>query len=211
MSVFATILWAAQGLVDPLRGYLEAAMGGDERAMRRLVDRLEPVIRAAVRHVIRVNTSRRIGPEDVDSLSQEIWLRLVANDCKRLRDFDPTRSRTLGGYVAMIAKRDAIHIVKREHTLRRGQGELQESFDDGCHGAVDADPEAETIGAEFAERLRRRLGELPARGRLVFALLHEDGRSPAEAAAILEVNVQVIYNWQHKIRTIVREAVGEDG
>lgn len=212
MSVFATILWAAQGLVDPLRGYLEAAMGGDERAMRRLVDRLEPVIRATVWHVIRRHAWRRIGPNDVDSLTQDIWERLLADDGKRLRAYDPNRARTLEGYVAMIARTEATHIVKREQTQSRGRGELQASIDDGCTVAADTDPEAEAIGSEVIERVHQRLDErLPEFGRLVFALLYEDDRSPAEAAAVLGVKVQVIYNWQHKIRRIVREAVGEDG
>ncbi|MCB9542461.1 MAG: sigma-70 family RNA polymerase sigma factor [Myxococcales bacterium] len=187
-------------------------MSGDERAMRRLVERLDPVIRATVRHVIRRHAGWRIGPNDVESLTQEIWLRLVVDDGKRLRAYDPNRARTLEGYVAMIARTEATHIVRREQTLSRGRGELQASIDDGCTVAAETDPEAEAIGSEVIERIRRRLGErLPEIGRVVFALLHEDGRSAAEAAAILDVKVQVIYNWQHKIRMIVCDAVREDG
>lgn len=208
MSLLATLLLTAQGIFDPIADLVAPALAGDRKATARLVARLLPVIRATVRKVIRKHEHRRIGPYDGDDLTQEIWLLLLRDDGKRLRAYDRNRAASLEGYVAMIARTEATHLVRREQTGGRGHGELQDSLDDAQHVRGGTDPEAEAISAELADRLRRRLSaELPARGQLVFALLYTDRLTPAEAAAVMKVNVQVVYNWQHKIRGIIREEV----
>lgn len=203
-----TLTWLliAAHLQAPAADLVGPALAGDRRAVARLVERLMPVIRATVRVALRKAAHRRLGPYDGDDLAQEIWLLLIRDDGKRLRAYDPTRARTLEGYVAMIARTEATHLLKREQAARRGGGAAHDDIDDarGVSGGID--PEQATLGAELATRLRALLRDaLPERGRLVFAHIYVDGRTPAEAARLMQVNTQVVYNWQHKIRGIIRD------
>lgn len=189
---------------------IEPALAGDRRAAARLVKRLMPVIRSTAWQVLRRNGHRRTGPHDADDLAQAIWLLLIKDDGRRLRAYDPARARTLEGYVAMVTRTESAHILARERAARRG-GDAEHTDIDDARGLAGGDhPEASAIGAELAERLRGVLRDgLSERGQLVFAHVYVDGRTPAEAAALMQVNTQVVYNWQHKIRGLIRAALGE--
>ena len=66
-------------------------------------------------------------------------------------------------------------------------------------------PEAQAIAQDLALRLGAHLkASLPARGQLVYRYVWEDGRSPTEIATLMNVERQVVYNWQHRVRDLVR-------
>ncbi|MCA9541971.1 MAG: sigma-70 family RNA polymerase sigma factor [Myxococcales bacterium] len=186
------------------------ALAGNRRAIARLVSALMPVIRATVRQALRRMSHRRLGPYDGDDLSQEIWLLLIADEGRRLRAFDPTRSQSLEGYVAMVARTESTHLLRREQAARRGGAEQHTDLNHARAATEGGDPEARLIDRDLVARLRAHLhAELPDKGRLVFAHLYVDGRSPADTAALMRVNTQVVYNWQHKIRALLRARMAE--
>lgn len=170
------------------------------RALRGLVERLMPVVRARVR--------RRLGgwsPAVREDAVQEVWVALLADDGKALRGFDPSHGGTLEGYVGLLAERHVIDWVRRQQAAKRGGGA---SFTDDR--ALDrrpaaTDPEGDVVAADLAAALGAHLrAALPEIGQLVFRLMYTDRLTPNAAAEALGVNRQVVYNWQHRIRGEVR-------
>ncbi len=176
------------------------ALAGHRGAMRELVGRLLPVLRARVR--------RRLGPDhpEQEDVVQEIWLRLVSDDGKVLRRYDPRAGTTLEGYAGLVAERQAVSWL-RKHTAQRRGGHLR-AVDDAIldrRPAPNGDPAAAAEAHQLADALGAHLwAHLPEIGRLVLRLTYTDDHPPATAAAQLGVNTQVVYNWQHKIRALVR-------
>jgi len=189
---------------------LEAALAGDRRAVDGLVQRLMPVVRAICRRVLERRAGRRLGPYDGDDLVQEVWLILMRDDAARLRQWDAARGSSLESYVAMVARSEASKVLRREQAVKRGGGAEIGALDGAREVAGGDDPEAVALGRSLQADLDRFLTEsLAPKGRLILRLLYADGLSPAEAARAVGCTTQVIYNWQHKIRTLIRDRLAE--
>ncbi|MEL6544905.1 MAG: hypothetical protein AAFQ82_09780, partial [Myxococcota bacterium] len=68
------------------------------------------------------------------------------------------------------------------------------------------DPSAGLEEKQLRGILSRRLTQqLPPRGLLICKMLYVDHATPDRIADALGVSKQVVYNWQHKIRTLARE------
>lgn len=179
---------------------IERAIAGDPAAVEILVKRLMQVIQARVR---RQCLRARRGAEDTEDLVQEIWLKLLAEGGSRLLAFDPARNTSLEGYVGVIAEHEASNLLRLRTAKKRGGHLVAIQGED--LPAQSAGPEENVEAGELAARLGEHLEqELPARGLLVFRYAFTDQREPDEVARMLGVTVQVVYNWQHKIRAAAR-------
>ncbi len=200
------VLGAVLGLrrPDDVPATIRRALAGDRRAARRLAERVAPVIRA---RVLRMTRGRR-GPGglDTDDLIHEVWCRLLDDDGRRLRGYDPERGKTFEGYVSMVAGQLVATMAEKHAAAKRrapgGEGELTEA--QHVADAI-ADPEQIAAGRDLHGALWRHLeGQLSERGQAVLALVYTDGLSVDEAADRMGVRKQVVYNWQHKIRGLTR-------
>src|SRR5688500_15721273 len=103
LSLLATLLGFGRRatVASDDRDLVARALTGDEAAERSLVKRVAPAIRARVLCV----TRGRPGPggTEVEDLIHEVWCRLLENNGRRLRAWDPARGKTLEGYVSLIA------------------------------------------------------------------------------------------------------------
>jgi RNA polymerase sigma factor (sigma-70 family) len=191
---------------DPL-AQIERAFGGDPAARSALVDRLMPVVQARVR--------RRIGagrpPIETEDVVQEIWLRLVDKQGAALRKYDATRGASFEGYVGMIAERELGNYLDKANSQKRG-GRMNVVGSTELEDRPISSPNPEEQAAsreqlgQLAEVLEK---ELPPKGQLIFRYLYSDSVAPADTAAAMGVSVQVVYNWQHKIREIARRVLGQ--
>lgn len=200
----ALLIFAALLSADPDLKLVRRALAGRGRAMRALVDRLLPVIRARVRRRVRDMPERR------EDMVQEVWVYLLANGGAALRGFDPNKGSSLEGFVGMLTERRIIDEHRKAAAARRG---ADKQVHDPMAVAAAPDnqtPEDVAISADLAERLGAHLMRvLSGTGQLVFRLIYTDQCTPAEAAEAMGVKIQVVYNWQHKIRTEVRTLMAE--
>ena len=201
--VFA-VLAAAHG--DPnAQALIELALRGRRAAVRSLTRRLLPVVHARVNVYFSRRGGQMMDGQDAHDLAQDAWLRLFANDGALLRAYDPERGKSLEGYVGMLVRRELWIAAERAGRAKRGGGERgAELNDQTTAGGVD-DPERTLVERDLLDRVWAYLeSQLPARGALVLRLLYEDDVKPAEAAELMGVKLQVVYNWQHKIRGLAR-------
>jgi RNA polymerase sigma factor (sigma-70 family) len=187
------------------------ALAGDLRSRRALVNRLTPVVRARALRVLRSRAVRRL--DEVDDVVQSVWLVLWKDDGRQLRAWSPDRGISLEAYVGMITERETGNHLQRVTALRRGESQTDSFHAAGPSGRDDlevaapgASPEQVVEADDLTRALEAHLSaELSEKGRLVLALVYVDGRSPEEAARLLGVQLQVVYNWQHKIRGLARD------
>lgn len=186
---------------DPRAQQLVAdAMAGPGPARDELIRRLTPVIRARVRRrLARLGT---LGAHDGDDLTQDIWVVLVKDDGRQLRAYDSGRGASLENYVGRIAEREVGNRLDKVRALKRGGNATAAALDDVQIAGEDGTRVVSR--ATLASLLKHLDAELPARGKLVLRLLYADGLKPADAARVMGVKVQVVYNWQHKIRGLAK-------
>ncbi len=186
------------------------ALAGDAAAGDELVARLLPVVRSRARRA-RARDPRQKIPDTVDDMIQEVWLVLVGRGGERLRAWDPDRGLSLERYVGLVAEREITRLRTRAAAQKRG-GHLRALGSDALDSMTTPNPSPEEglLARDLAAHLGAHLQEaLPTRGQLVFRHAYTDGRSPNEVARLMGVKVQVVYNWQHKIRELTRAFLGD--
>ncbi len=186
---------------------IRAALSGCARARRRLEARITPIIEVHVRRFFSRRGDATLGGRTAQDLVQHVWLRLLEHDARMLRGFDPARGGRLEGYIYMLCRRELWREHRKVTAPRRGGGQREMQLE-GCVGQAGPPPEERLVRRDTLRRVVRHLeASLPERGRAVLRELYGRGVAPAEAAARLGVQRQVVYNWQHRIRGEARAAL----
>ncbi|MCH2149897.1 MAG: sigma-70 family RNA polymerase sigma factor [Phycisphaerales bacterium] len=145
---------------------------------------------ASVRRTI--GAGNRPADLELEDIVQAVYLKLIQNDCRLLRTFDPGRA-SMSTWITLVARSTAIDTLRRQKPLTL---EVDEST-----AAMPPKPSAK---AEVEIPLQ----VLTARQRLVLTLLFDDDRSVSEAAEILGVNQQTIRSTKHKALERLRAHFG---
>lgn len=135
---------------------------------------------------------------------------LLKDRARQLRAYDPSRGSTLDSYLMLVIKREVGNYLRRADAQKRGgraiwigAEELQElSLGSGAL----ADPESAAVAHELGRALSRFLKKsLPPRGQRILRRIVGAGETAESVASSLGVEIQVVYNWQHRIRTLARK------
>ncbi|MCB9545891.1 MAG: sigma-70 family RNA polymerase sigma factor [Myxococcales bacterium] len=160
--------WSASDQADA--SLIERALRGESRARRALVERVGPTIQARVRHL---TGGRPIGAEGPDDLVQQVFERLLRDDGRLLRAWQPDRG-SLQAYCSVIAR----SVVSERRRVARP---MADALPDGADEAPG--PEQVTSARERLQQLRACLRRCLSPGAwLVFMGLYADRREPAELA-----------------------------
>ncbi len=167
---------------------IDRCITGDQDAWRRFVDRYAPVIYTAVRRVLE-KRGRAGDTETANDIAQEVFVRLVREDSRLLRAFDPARA-SIVTYLTVIAHSTAIDQTRRLRIPTQPLDAVPEPL-------ADADGPAEPIALPA--------DLLSPRQHLVMTLLFEKEMTVAEAAGVLGVDAQTIRSTKHKAILKLRE------
>lgn len=169
-----------------------------------IIVRLVPVVRMSVRRTL---GSRR--SQEYADMVQEAWVALLKDNGRQVRAFDPSRG-SLEHYIALVIRREVGNSLRRAQTQKRGGGLCMVDYGAAeCMPGTLDNPEQAAATQQLArglEHLMTRL--LSARGRIIFSRLFEQGDSPEFTAREMGLDIQVIYNWQHRIRKIAQQFFG---
>ncbi len=172
---------ADQGEVD-----LEALRRGDKAAWERFVTRYSRVVLAAA-----ARTLAGAGmAQEANDVAQDVFLRLADNDFRLLKGYDPARA-SLATWLTVIARNRAIDILRRRRLAPEPLGRRA--------------LEVAAPQAPLKEPLRLPAGLLTARQRLVLHLLFDKDLDPAEAAALIGVEVHTVRSTKHKALARLRD------
>src|SRR5689334_24844964 len=96
---------------------IEAALSGDEGALRGLLRELTPVIQARVARALlrRRGLARGEDPRQrLADIAQDVYLELFRDRAKLLRSWDPARGLSLTNFVGLVAEQRVSR--SEEHT-----------------------------------------------------------------------------------------------
>lgn len=168
---------------------LEAARGGNSRALDRLVTVL-------ARPVYQFGRTFCRNPEDAEDVMQEVLSAAVRN----------VRTAAIRSSLTTWAYTVARNACSRMRRRRVGQPTRFESLDAEPAGRSDPSRDAERL--EIREALRRALVTLPASHREAVLLCDVEEMSAAEAASILGINVRALKSRLHRGRAALKAALG---
>ncbi len=198
-------------MLDDPRDMIERALSGQRTALRELVDVLTPPIQARVARVlIRTGGARRGHVRaDVEDIVQQVLGSLFADAGRILRNWDQARGLSLAQYVALIAEREAISILRSKrrspYTEAATDSEVLEARA-STMTPPDSDVLTRQMTGTLLSRLRTTLSPLGVR---VFELLFCDEQSPEDVCEQLGMSADALYAWRTRIRKAAREVATE--
>lgn len=185
-----------------------ALIAGDERAWRVFHERHAPTMLDAITG-LRNRFPHIIGAEDVRDIYAELCLQLLANDKRRLRQFDPTRGTPLRAWLGVLARHaafDFLRLRRRQPTVPwKGEDMLQlETLDSEAPDALDV-----CCSRERARIFAALVEELSERDREFVELYFYEGLDPEQTAERLGICVGTVYSKKHKIRARIESLLGK--
>lgn len=184
---------------------VRVALAGNEPALTRLVRKLTPVIQSRVARGLLL---RRMGTaagrdvrQEVEDLTQEIFLVLFADDGKVLRTWQPERGLSLLNFVGLVAERQTASILRSgKRSPWKEDPTLPESFDPA---APESNPEEITASREqFRLLLDRLMEELSPLGRHLFDLLFLRELPLEEVVRETGMTPDAVYAWRSRLRRL---------
>lgn len=191
---------------------VQSALAGDEPALTRLVRTLTPVIQSRVaRGLLLRRTGGAAGRDvrqEVEDLTQEIFLLLFADGGKVLRSWQPERGLSLLNFVGLVAERQTASILRSgKRSPWKEDPTLPEDFD---QAAPESGPEEITASREqFRLLLDRLTEELSPLGRHLFDLLFLRELPLEEVTRKTSLSPDAVYAWRSRLRRLAGRLLGE--
>lgn len=184
---------------------LARALTGDPASVRELVDVLTPVIQARVARALRRTPGRRARAiqQEVEDMTQEVFIALFADGGRTLRAWDADRGLTLAGFVGLVAQRQVVSIMRSGRRSPWTQDPLEPGVLESVHGsAASHQPRVES-----REELRLLASQLKAtlspKGFDLFMRLFVANQSLDEVRAETGLSDAAVYAWRSRLRKVV--------
>lgn len=193
-------------------GLVRRALAGDQTAVTRLVAGLTPVIQARVARTLLARRSRlgsgRDIRQEVEDLSQDVFLSLFSRDGHVLRSWQAERGLSLENFVGLVAERQVVSFVR---SGRRNLWKEEPSPAQELDATVsESGPEEVAASREqlslLLERLREKLSPL---GHQLFVLLFVREMSVPETVAASGLSADAVYAWRSRLRRLARQLLAE--
>ncbi len=190
------------------RKELDRALAGDEAALARFVDLSTPVIQARVARRLLTSAPRRDVRQEVEDMTQEVFLVLFADGGRVLRSWNPEQGLSLANFVGLVAERRALSILR---SGKRNPWKEDPTLDAGLdREAPQSGPEEVTASREQLRLLVARLyEELSPLGRQLFELLFIRDLAVGEVVRHTGMKPDAVYAWRSRLRRLAGRLVGE--
>jgi RNA polymerase sigma factor (sigma-70 family) len=191
---------------------IQSALAGDEPALNRLVRTLTPVIQSRVaRSLLLRRTGWAAGRDirqEVEDLTQDIFLLLFADGGKVLRSWQPERGLSLANFVGLVAERQTASILRSgKRSPWKEDPVLPEDLD---RASPESGPEEVAASREQLKLLLHRLTEeLTPLGRHLFDLLFLRELPFEEVTRQTGMTPDAVYAWRSRLRRLARRLLGE--
>lgn len=194
-------------------GLVRRSLAGDQNALTGLVAALTPVIQARVARTLLARRDRLAGGRDVrqevEDLSQEVFLSLFSREAHILRTWEPERGLSLENFVGLVAERQVLSFLR---SGRRNPRQEAPAFEDEDLDAVapESGPEEVTASRErltlLLDRMREELSPL---GRRLFDLLFIQELTLPEVTAASGLSADAVYVWRSRLRRLAQKLLAE--
>ncbi len=184
------------------------ALASDQTALARLVAVLTPVIQARVTRTLRA--SGCVVRQEVEDLSQDVFLELFARDAHVLRSWQAERGLSLENFVGLVAKRQVLSFLRNDRRNPRRREDPSFTVEELKVETLGSGLEKEVASRELLGLLLDRLHEeLSPLGWWLFKLLFVQGRSLKEVRAVSGLSAVAVYAWRSRLRHRARKLLAE--
>ncbi len=167
------------------------------------VKRYERLIASCVLKVLR-RYGAVFSTEDLDDLVNDVWVTLLRDDMKKLRQYDAQRGFRIASFIGLVATNTTIdHLRGREIDATPIDQVREDAF------AGEVEPRDTVEDREQAELARAALEQLSGDERAFVVEVFHAERSPEELARTLGVTTNTIYSRKFKIRAKLQRIVTE--
>ena len=175
---------------------LSACLAGDGAAWDAFVERFSGVIYAAVMRAFKAHG--KTTQDDLEDTAQDVFVRLIKDDYKLLRSFDPAKA-SITTWLTIVARSVAIDRLRRKTppTTPLGQAHLHLA-DPAAGGATDHQPLLASLPPDL----------LSARQKLVLSLIFDRQMEVPQIAQFLGVDEQTVRSTKHKAIQKLRDHLG---
>lgn len=193
-------------------GLVQRALTGDQTALTRLVAGLTPVVQARVARTLLARRSRlgsgRHVHQEVEDLSQDVFLSLFSRDARVLRAWDSERGLSLENFVGLVAERFVVSALRSgKRSFWKESPGLPEELD---VPSPECSPEAFTASREelglLLDRMREEVSPL---GWRLFDLLFVKELSLPEVKMETGLSDDAIYAWRSRLRRVAQRLLHE--
>ena len=196
------------------------AYGGSTAAWEEFIRRFNPLIAGVV-----VRSARRWGAFQyslVDDLVQDIYLKLCADQCRLLRNFESREPDAVFGYLKVVTANVVHDYFKATYATKRGAGEPAEEIETLNSNTVvstqgylgnQASVERNILMREIDAHLQKSVAEGDLRRcRLIFWLYYRSGLSASAIAAMPNIGLTTkgVESMLLRLTRSVRAAVSSE-
>lgn len=196
---------------DEPRRWLEGALTGEPAATQALVKALRPIVQARVARVLLRHAGRALGREvrqEVDDLTQDVFVQLFADDARVMRRWSPEKGLSLANFVGLVAHRHATKVLMSDRRSPWSEEPTLAPALDQARGHADA--ERAIIHRDLLAKVLVRLRtELSPRAQLLFQALVVDRQPMPEVVAATGLSAAALYQWRSRLTRSVREIAAE--
>lgn len=179
------------------------AIARDAAAVRALVGALGPVIHGRIAKALYRRRAGRDIQDELEDMTQEVFLHLFDDDAKVLRSWDAERS-PLGAFVSLIADH---HVFSkfRSRARRPWSNDIDELPEPDLHASDVHSPELRVSSRQALDAMLERLrAELSPKGFDVFVRLYVEEQSIERVSQDLGMSADALYAWRSRLSKLVR-------
>jgi RNA polymerase sigma-70 factor (ECF subfamily) len=171
---------------------------GDAASWELFVGQYSGLIWSSIKKTCRTYNYQH-SDEDAEDLFHSVFLSLIEDDFKKLRQYRADNSCSLGTWLTIIASRRTIDHMRSDRSR---------FYDDPVCEGVDIfemmpsdckSPEHHLEEKQKTAMLRDAVMELPDQDRLIYRLLIEKGMSAEETARFMGMEVGAVYSRKNRI------------
>ncbi len=180
--------------------------GGDGIVWELFVRRYAKLTWGALRRTFH-SYSFRHTEEDLEDLFNAVFVSLLENDFRKLRQFRNENSCSLSTWLTIIASRTAI-----DH-IRKDRSHLFMETAEGGPDIYDTIPASEEsfehliVDRQRDESLKAAIALLGTQDRLIMRLVLEKGLSPEETAAIMGLSVETVSSRKNRLTEKLKKSL----
>lgn len=180
---------------------IRECLSGDKDAWERLLEKLSPLVFSTIYRTLN-KYSYSPSTEDVDDLHNSLFLSLMEDNFKKLRQYKGISS--LPSYVRIITVRQVVDF------LRKQKQHLSLDSDDMPVQLICDNPLPDKK-VERTDLINKVLGALAASDKLLLKLIYEKGLEPKAIADIMNISVEAFYSKKSRAKKKIREIMQEIG
>ncbi len=189
------------------KNLVDAALDGDDRALRELVTALTPIMQARVARTLlrrqwRTGLDARTFMEDT---VQDTFVALLRDGGRLLRSWDPERGMRLESFVGLVAEQRVLATLR---SRRRNPTTEELSIDDAdldVREDEELGPEARALSREALQGLLDEVrARLSAMGHELFMSLIVHEEPIASVCARTRLSTSAVQAWSSRLRRLVR-------